>query len=244
VGKIIQGNFGANSSDNCKCTVIIAAAGCGSRMALGFNKIFLSIDDKPVISYSIELFESIPEIKNIIIVASKDDIPLINEIVSDFSYKKVKNVICGGATRQESVLNGLVAMPADTDIVLIHDAARPLITESVVLQLIKAAESFGAAACGVYAVDTLKTVDEQLNIVETISRGRTVHIQTPQVFKKDLIIKAHKEALASGFKGTDDCSLVEHLGEKVKVVIGERSNIKLTTPEDFVIISSFLEYKE
>ena len=110
MGKIIQGNFGAGSSNSLNCTVILAAAGCGSRMALGFNKIFLSIEDKPVISYSIELFESIYEIKNIIIVASKDDIPLINDIVHEFGYKKVKNIICGGATRQESVLNGLVAM--------------------------------------------------------------------------------------------------------------------------------------
>lgn len=244
MGKIIQGNFGAVSENKRKCTVILAAGGCGSRMALGFNKIFLSIDEKPVISYSLEMFESIDEIENIIIVTAKDDIPLLSDIVREFGYKKVKNIISGGETRQESVLNGLIAMPADTDIVLIHDAARPLITESVILQLINSADEHGAATCGVYAVNTLKTVDSDLNVTETLNRSNIVEIQTPQVFKKDLIIKAHKEAIASGFKGTDDCSLLEHIGINVKVVIGERCNIKLTTPEDFVVISSFLEYRE
>ncbi len=244
MGKIIQGHFGTVSENKRKCTVILAAAGCGSRMALGFNKIFLSIDEKPVISYSLEMFESIDEIENIIIVTAREDVSMVNDIVSEFGYRKVKNVICGGATRQESVLNGLIAMPADTDIVLIHDAARPLITESVILQLIETAESEGAATCGVYAVDTLKTVDENLNVSKTLDRSKVIEIQTPQAFKKDLIIKAHKEAVASGYKGTDDCSLLEHLGINVKVVIGERCNIKLTTPEDFIIISSFLEYRE
>jgi len=244
VGKIIQGNFGSKSEDKYKCTAILAAAGCGSRMALGFNKIFLSVDEKPIIGYSLDIFEIIDEIQNVIIVAAKDDIPLINDIVREFGYKKVKNVICGGQTRQESILNGLIAMPADTEIVLIHDAARPLITESMVLKLIKTADCEGAATCGVYAVDTLKTVDENLNVCETLNRSRIVQTQTPQVFKKDLIIKAHKEAISSGYKGTDDCSLLEHIGINVKVVIGERSNIKLTTPEDFVVISSFLEYRE
>lgn len=244
MGKIIQADFKKHSENQQNCTVILAAAGCGSRMGLGFNKIFLSINEKPVIAYSLEMFETIYEIKNIIIVASKNDIPLICEIVKEFGFKKVKNVICGGTTRQESVLNGLLTIPADTDIVLIHDAARPLITESVILQLIKAAQKDGAAACGVYAIDTLKTVDENLNITETLNRSKIVHIQTPQVFKKDIIIKAHKNAVSTGFKGTDDCSLVEHLGVNVKVVLGERTNVKLTSPEDFVMISALLEYKE
>ena len=244
MGKIIQADFGKHSENQKNCTVILAAAGCGSRMALGFNKVFLTIDEKPVIAYSLEMFESIYEIKNVIIVASKDDIPLISDIVREFGYKKVKNIICGGSTRQESVLNGLLAMPSETDIVLIHDAARPLITESVILELIKTADKEGAATCGVYAVDTLKTVDENLNITETLNRSKVVHIQTPQVFKKDIIIQAHKNAVSTGFKGTDDCSLVENLGINVKVVLGERCNIKLTSPEDFVIISAFMEYKE
>lgn len=244
MGKIIQADFKKHSENQQNCTVILAAAGCGSRMGIGFNKIFLSINEKPVIAYSLEMFETIYEIKNVIIVASKDDIPLISEIVREFGYKKVKNIICGGSTRQESVLNGLLAMPADTDIVLVHDAARPLITESVILQLIKTAAKEGAAACGVYAVDTLKTVDENLNITQTLNRSKVVHIQTPQVFKKDIIIKAYKDAIASGFKGTDDCSLVENIGVNVKVVLGERSNVKLTSPEDFVIITALMEYKE
>lgn len=244
MGKIIQGNFGNHSESKRNCTVILAAAGCGSRMALGFNKIFLSIDEKPVIAYSLEIFEMVDDIKNIIIAAAKDDIPLINDIVREFGYKKVKNVICGGSTRQESVLNSLVAMPADTDIVLIHDAARPLVTERMVYELISAAEKDGAATTGVYAVDTLKAVDDELNVTDTLNRSKIVHVQTPQAFKKDIIIKAHKQAVASGIKGTDDCSLVENIGINVKVVLGERCNIKLTSPEDFVIISAFMEYRE
>ena len=244
MGKIIQGHFNNHSEYKRNCTVILAAAGCGSRMALGFNKIFLSIDEKPVIAYSLEMFETVYDIKNVIIVAAKDDIPLINDIVREFKFKKVKNVICGGSTRQESILNGLVAVPADTDIVLTHDAARPLVTERMILELIKAADKYEAATLGVYAIDTLKTVDDELFVTGTLNRSKIVNIQTPQAFKKDIIIKAHKEAIAAGFKGTDDCSLVEKIGVNVKVVLGERCNIKLTSPEDFVVISAFMEYRE
>ncbi|MBQ2897314.1 MAG: 2-C-methyl-D-erythritol 4-phosphate cytidylyltransferase [Clostridia bacterium] len=244
MGKIIQGHFNNHSEYKRNCTVILAAAGCGSRMALGFNKIFLSIDEKPVIAYSLEMFETVDDIKNVIIVAAKDDIPLINDIVREFKFRKVKNVICGGSTRQESILNGLVAVPADTDIVLTHDAARPLVTERMILELIKAADKYEAATLGVYAIDTLKTVDDELFVTGTLNRSKIVNIQTPQAFKKDIIIKAHKEAIAAGFKGTDDCSLVEKIGVNVKVVLGERCNIKLTSPEDFVVISAFMEYRE
>ena len=128
----------------------------------------------------------------------------------------------------------------DTDVVAIHDAARPLINPVVIGQCLDVAFENGASAAGVFAKDTLKKVDSENNICETLNRENVVLIQTPQCFKKDIILKAHEQAMKDGFLTTDDCAVAEHYGVKVKVIPGNSTNLKLTTPDDYYALSALI----
>lgn len=239
MGKVIQGNFNRKSSTKKQATAIIAAGGSGSRMGLDFNKIFLTVEDKPILAYTLDVFESADCIDSVILVHREADKDLCEEIIREFGYKKVIAVIQGGATRQESVRNGLSAVPSSSDIVLIHDAARPLVTEEMLVQSIETAGKHGAAAVGVAPVDTVKRIQGD-NICETIDRNSLVLIQTPQTFQKDLLITAHETARKNHQLVTDDCALLELMGKTIKIVPGSKFNIKLTTPEDYAMISAYL----
>ncbi|MBQ2968108.1 MAG: 2-C-methyl-D-erythritol 4-phosphate cytidylyltransferase [Clostridia bacterium] len=238
MGKIIQGNFNRTAPGN-KTTAIIAAGGKGSRMGLDFNKIFLDVDEKPILAYTLDVFEFADCIDNVILVCSDNDKPLCEEIVSEFGYTKVTRIVKGGETRQESVRNGLAAVPDTTDIVLVHDAARPLVTKEMLKASIDAASKNGAAAVGILPVDTVKRV-QGTTVFETIDRNSLVLIQTPQTFRKDLLVQAHETAHQNHQLVTDDCALLELMGHTVTVVPGAKFNIKLTTPEDYAMISAYL----
>ncbi|MBR3942666.1 MAG: 2-C-methyl-D-erythritol 4-phosphate cytidylyltransferase [Clostridia bacterium] len=234
MGKILHGNFTPDHT-----TAIIAAGGSGSRMGLDFNKIFLDVDDKPILAYTLDVFEFSDCIDNIILVCKEADRSLCEAIIKRFAYTKVKTIVQGGSTRQESVRNGLSAVPSCSDIVLIHDAARPLVTEEMLKLSIEAARKNGAAAVGVSPVDTVKRIQND-TICETIDRNSLILIQTPQTFQKDLLIEAHETARKNHQLVTDDCALLELMGKTVKVVRGSKFNIKLTTPEDYEMISAYL----
>ena len=239
MGKIIHGNFNRNTSAQNRTTAIIAAGGSGSRMGLDFNKIFLTVEDKPILAYTLDVFESAKCIDNIILVHREADKKLCEEVIREFGYKKVIAVIQGGSTRQESVRNGLSAVPASSDIVLIHDAARPLVTEEMLAHSIEVAKKHGAAAVGVSPVDTVKRADGD-DVYETIDRNKLILIQTPQTFQKELLITAHETARKNHQLVTDDCALLELMGKTIKIVPGSKFNIKLTTPEDYAMISAYL----
>lgn len=243
MGKIIRGVFDKHLKNKFKTAVIIAAGGTGSRMGLDFNKLFLMIDEKPVIAHTIDVFEKCSKVDEIVIVANENDIQTVKEIIEDFGYTKVKTIATGGSTRQESVYKGLLCVSEDTHIVAIHDAARPLINPAVVEQCIDAADEFGASAAGVPAKDTLKKVDSNFIIESTLNRENIVQIQTPQCFKKELILKAHESAMEDSFITTDDCAVAEHYGAKIKVVPGNSFNIKLTTPDDYYVLSALITYR-
>lgn len=234
MGKILHGNFTPDHT-----TAIIAAGGSGSRMGLDFNKIFLDVDDKPILAYTLDVFEFSDCIDNIILVCKEADRSLCEAIIKRFAYTKVKTIVQGGSTRQESIRNGLSAVPSCSDIVLIHDAARPLVTEEMLKLSIEAARKNGAAAVGVSPVDTVKRIQND-TICETIDRNSLILIQTPQTFQKDLLIEAHETARKNHQLVTDDCALLELMGKTVKVVRGSKFNIKLTTPEDYEMISAYL----
>lgn len=244
MGKVIRGIFKDIPKKEQKVAAIIAAAGKGERMGLSFNKIFLAIEDKPVISYTLDVFENCPLIDEIIIASAENDIPMINDIIKDFEYTKIKSIVRGGATRQESIKNALNAVSDNIEVVAIHDAARPCLMPSVLSDTISAAFKSGAAATGVMSKDTLKTIDENGNIVGTVDRSTTALIQTPQVFDINLLREGYKLAEEKGLNVTDDCALIESMGKKITFVNGSGLNIKLTTPEDYLIISSYLTESE
>lgn len=216
-------------------TAIIAAGGKGTRMGGDRNKIFLELCGKTVISRTVEIFEKNPLISEIIIVTGKDDISECEALMQKF--KKISAVVEGGETRRDSVYNGLKI--AKGHIIAIHDAARCLVSDEIINEAINAAVKYGSAAPGVICKDTLKAADEEGFISATIDRSKTYQIQTPQVFQSEIILSAHKNA--GQFEATDDCSLVERMGGKIKITQGSYDNIKLTTPEDMIIGENILK---
>ena len=214
-------------------SVIIVAGGKGKRMGADKNKVFLKLLDKEIIAHTASVFDDMDETDEIIIVTGRDDIEECESVIKKNNIKKVSKIVEGGAERQNSVYNGILASKGD--ILVIHDAARCLVSACDVKSAIEDCRKFGAAALGVTAKDTLKSVDENGFIKATLDREQTYHIQTPQIFKRELIIKAHENAVNNSVLATDDCALVEAMGEMVKITKGSYDNIKITTPEDLVV---------
>lgn len=221
--------------------VVIAAAGTGSRMKSRINKQYMLLNSRPILSYSLDVFEKYEAVDEIVIVAHPREIEYCErEIVNKFGYRKVKKVIPGGKQRQDSVWAGLLQLNQDTDYVAVHDGARPLLTLALLDDLIKEAEEWGAAIPGVYVKDTLKMVNRDGFVGNTLDRSSTVFIQTPQVFRFKEIYQAYEMALEEGFKSTDDAALFEKYIGRVKVVPGNYNNLKITTPEDLIIVETLL----
>ncbi len=222
-----------------KVTAIIPAAGEGKR--LNAKKQFIELLGKPLLLTTASVFEECQAVDEIIVVVGEKDIELAKDILK--SLKKVKSVIAGGVKRQDSVYNGLkeVVRETEDDLVLIHDAARPLITREIVASAIDEAKVSGAAVVGVPAKDTVKTVDEARNVIETLEREKIWLVQTPQVFRYDLIKEAHERASRVKYTATDDSKLVERLGISVKMVMGSYENFKITTKEDIVTAEAVLK---
>lgn len=223
-------------------SAIIVAGGKGTRMGAGMNKVFLPLDGKEIISRTISVFESSPRVDEIIIVTSDDDIPKMREIVWRDGYQKVSRVTEGGKERGDSVYNGLCL--ARGDIALIHDGARCLVSREEIDAVIVDTVYFGAAATGVKVKDTLKTIDKDGNIISTVDREKTVHIQTPQGFMTSEIRKLHESAKDENLAVTDDCSIFEHYGKTVHLTEGSYDNIKITTPEDIAVAEAILKRKD
>ena len=225
-------------------SVIIAAAGKGTRMNSDINKQYINICGVPVLARSIGVFQECKLINEIIVVVSKDDIIFCKKnIIDTYEFTKVTQIVAGGDSRQKSVLNGLNAVNKDTEIVLIHDGARPFVKQEIIIDSITSAMNFGAACVAVPVKDTIKRSvgkDGQDFITETIPRETLWLVQTPQAFRYSLIREAHIKAYEEGFEGTDDSILVERLGVPVKIVMGRYDNIKITTWEDLIIGEAIL----
>lgn len=218
-------------------SAIIVSAGNSSRMG-GINKQFLNIKGIPVLVRSVTAFQNSSLIDEIIIVTREQDIENVKSAVSQFS--KVKAVVIGGATRQQSVFNGISACSDLSAYVAIHDGARPLVSQKVITDTLNIAFSCDAATTGVKVIDTVKVVDENDNIISTPDRAILRFVQTPQVFSKQLYLDAMNN-VENSESFTDDCMLIEAYGHKVKIVDGDYKNIKITTPEDVVKAEMFLE---
>ncbi len=223
-------------------SVVIVAAGKSSRMNSDINKQYIEIDGIPVIARTISVFENCDFVNEIIVVINYKDIIYFKEnIVENYNFKKVISLVAGGTERQNSVLNGLNEVNNKCNIVLIHDGARPFIGQSSIINSVEAAKDFGAACVAVPVKDTIKKVNKDNNIDKTLERNTLWSIQTPQTFQYDLIMEAHKKALNDNFLGTDDSVLVENLGYKVKIVMGDYTNIKITTNEDLIFAEAIVE---
>ena len=222
-----------------KTVAIIVAGGVGSRMNSDIPKQFVEVLGKPIIAYTINSFSKCNDIDEIIIVTHKDYLVFTKDIVDAFGFKKVTKIVCGADSRQSSVYKGLQELDDDAQIVAIHDGARPMISTSVISNCISAAQEYGCAAVGVKMKDTIKAVDDEGFIKGTVDREKLWQIQTPQVFKKDIILDLHSSNVNCAL-ATDDCILAELAGYKVKIVDGDYENIKITTPQDIYIMEGLL----
>ena len=220
-----------------KCGAVIVAAGSASRMG-GIDKVMAPLGGEPMIARTVRAFQDCDAVSEIVIVTRPDLILPITELCKGCS--KVTAVVAGGNSRQESVGNGLNALSKDIKLAAIHDGARPLITWQLIDWVIRAATTYGAAAPAIPVKDTVKTVEGGI-VVNTPDRSKLRAVQTPQVFDIDLLKGALLKAQQDGAEVTDDCSAVERLGMKVKIVEGDEKNLKVTTPMDLKIAEMLLE---
>lgn len=222
-------------------TAIVLAAGKGSRMKAGINKQFLELEDKPVIAHTLEVFNQCDEIEELIVVTAPEELDYFSEnIIQKYHFNKIKKLVAGGAERQESAYRGIKAASEQSEILLIHDGARPFVSRQTILDCIREARHYGAASAGMPSKDTIKLLDEEGFVKVTPPRSCVWLTQTPQAFQRDILLRAHEEALARNAAATDDAMLAELLGYKVKMVEAAYENIKITTPEDLIIAAQLI----
>lgn len=225
-------------------SVIIAAAGTGSRMQSPVSKQFLVVQGKPILMLTAERFQECEAVDEIIIAAPADQMASINFLVKEFRLSKVAGVVAGGAYRQQSVTNALRELPAHSSITIVHDAVRPFVRKQMIVDSIALAEEHGASVVAVRVKDTIKQSQSDGVILRTLDRKDLWAAQTPQTFRTALLKEAYARAERDGFVGTDDAALVERMEIAPAIVEGSYDNIKITTPEDMemaaLIASRFL----
>ena len=222
-------------------TAIIPAAGKGTRLRSEVHKTFYPLHSRPLLAYTLDVFEACRVVDHIVLVVSEEMVDRCStEIIDAFDYKKVKRIVHDGEHRQDSVYNGLRAIEGGCDIVVIHDGARPFVTVEIILRTVELCQEHQAVIVATPPKDTVKRGEDGF-VIATLDRAKLWSVQTPQTFSYDLIIEAHKNAKKDRFCGTDDASLVERLGSKVKILEGSYDNIKITTQEDLYLAEKLLE---
>jgi 2-C-methyl-D-erythritol 4-phosphate cytidylyltransferase len=221
---------------------LIAAAGSGKRMGTGEKKPYLTLDGKPILAHTLSAFERCPLIDEVVLIVSKGDVRYAKvSIVQAFRCKKVGKVVEGGVRRQDSVWEGIKTLKGSYSLVMVHDGVRPFVSQEILENSIRETIHYGATVTAVPVKDTIKVVSKQAKVIETIDRSRVWAVQTPQTFKSDIVVMAYEKAFEDGFYGTDDSSLVERLGIKVKIIPGSYDNIKITTPSDLALGEAILK---
>ena len=221
---------------NSKVYTLIPAAGKGNRMAHSLKKPYLKLAKKPILAHTIQRFEQNTAVDAIVVIVDEGDFSECCKTVLDpYPFTKVQKLVAGGETRQRSVYNGVRALSADVDFVIVHDGVRPFVTDETIFACLTAADEYGAAVAAVPVKDTIKVADENCFITETPDRERLWAVQTPQVFRKTLLEEAHQTAREQQLTVTDDAALVEQLGFPVQLVKGSYANLKITTPVDLQI---------
>ncbi len=222
-------------------TAIILVAGNSTRFGKNRNKNFEIIEGKEVLLYSLEKFNQNKLVDNIVIVCKKDEENLVQKIVSKITLNKEIQYVTGGATRQESVYNAITK--TNSDIVIIHDGARPMIQDKFITECIEEMDNFKGVSIAVKSKDTIKITDDNGIVKETTLRKNTWVIQTPQCFERKILLEMHEKFMGDETV-TDDCMLMERSGNEVKLICGEYSNIKVTTYDDVNLVEGYLTAKE
>lgn len=225
-------------------TAIFPAAGASRRMGGDINKNFLKLDGEPILVRTLKTFSQVERINFLIVVVAESEIEIVEKLLSTAENLKPYKIVVGGSERQYSIENGLKFLPDDAEIVLVHDAARPLINLQTIEEVIDVAEKFGGAIAAVPEKNTIKIIDAENFVKSTPPRSELVAVQTPQGFRKNILLSAYEQAAKDNFLGTDDASLVERIGGKIKIVWSDYKNIKITTPEDISIAENFLRRKD
>ena len=212
-------------------SVIIAAAGSGMRMG-GVSKPFLTLGRGNILSHSLRTFASLPETREIIVVVNPRDLDAAAKLLARARKRyKISHIVEGGKIRQESVANGLARVAPDADLIAVHDAARPFASAGLVKRVIAAALKHGAAIPAAPVKDTLKRAGKDGRVLETVSRDGLWHVQTPQIFKAQLLRDAYRKFARRG-EFTDDALLIERMGRPVFIIESDYTNLKITTPDD------------
>ena len=226
-----------------KVVAIVPAAGKGRRIggAGVKEKPYLILGDKPILAHTLIALSNCEVIDEIVVVVSKSARPICQaEIIDKYGLYKVKKIIIGGPTRSDSVFNGLNELDRSHELVLIHDGNRPFVTKDMVNGVVEDAAISSACILAVRIAPTIKEMDEDLKVVRTLERSRLWAVQTPQAFRRELILRAYESAGEQRSLVTDDSTLVERIGYKVKVIEGSCQNFKITTQEDLVAAEALL----
>ena len=206
---------------------VIVAAGGSTRMG-GIDKLFAPLAGRPLLARTLAAFQECPAVDLVALVVLKENLERARALVAEYGFSKVRHVCPGGARRQDSARAGLEAL-GECDYVAVHDGGRPLVTPNLIERGLEAARETGVAVPALPVVDTIKEAGPDATVVRTLDRGRLWAAQTPQVFRRDILLRAHREVQGDV---TDDAAMVEALGLPVRLFPGERTNIKVTTPED------------
>jgi 2-C-methyl-D-erythritol 4-phosphate cytidylyltransferase len=237
-----------------KVFVVIPAAGLGTRMSAAApgrktpSKQFFELQGTPILIHTLRKFDGCDRVSEVVVALRNNETEGFHSLIAREHFRKPIRIAEGGEHRQNSVANALRTLDADPeDIVLVHDAVRPFVDQETIVGVIEGVQKYGAAIAGIPAVDTVKQVDRTADgavVIATVPREKMVMAQTPQGFRFSLIKQAFDEALADGFLGTDEASLVERSGGTVHVVMGSPRNIKITTPADLDLAELYLSQAE
>lgn len=225
-----------------KVTAIILASGKGTRMGTGLDKCFLSLGPRPVVAWSLLAFENCREVDQIVLTVRKDQVAAARGLQMMFGIHKLKAVVVGGTRRQDSVMAALKEIPAyESQLIVIHDAARPCVTPELICETLKSARRYGSGVAAAPMVDTVKVAGKDQMVTETPDRSTLWAVQTPQAFAADKLIAAYEQyATDRTVDYTDDAAVMEAAGEKVRLVKTLAPNLKITTPIDLTIAAAVL----
>jgi 2-C-methyl-D-erythritol 4-phosphate cytidylyltransferase len=223
-----------------KVLAIVAAGGIGKRMGKHTPKQFLPINNKPILIHTLQRLDNCPSIHEVILAVSNDYMAHARELLKAWQIRKVKQVIPGGKERQDTIYNALQRTGSDVSIVLIHDAVRPFVSVKKIEEVIRAAESEGAAILAVREKCTVKRAIGHM-VSETVERSNLWQIQTPQAFRTEWLKNAYEQSRKEGILSTDDSMLVERTGRPVMIIEGEDWNIKITTQDDLILAEAMLD---
>ncbi len=225
-----------------KTSVIIPAAGLGTRFDSERPKQFLEIDNVPILIKTIKLFDRIDDVESIVVPVHSEWFTYTKELIKKYDCHKVKEITIGGKKRQDSVFNGLHLKPVqDSEIVLIHDAVRPFASQILIQNIINSAEDYGAAIPAVSISDTVKEKNNKSFVVKTLDRNKLAMIQTPQGYWTNIVTDAYEKGFQAGYEGTDSASFLEFIGYKIYIIDGENSNFKITHPDDYRYAQSMIK---